>query len=94
MKVHGTLDWYNSFVISENCIILPFRLFYNNQESEFLKNILSCIIYCNQQKEKNYYDTFYNNLFGFEKVDENKIIILKDEKELLQIQTDFKKNGL
>jgi len=83
MKVHGTLDWYNSFVISENCIILPFRLFYNTQENEFLKNILSCIIYCNQQEEKNYYDGFYNNLFGFEKIDENKIIVLKDEKRII-----------
>ena len=27
IKVHGTLDWYSSFIISENCIIFPFKLF-------------------------------------------------------------------
>lgn len=94
IKVHGTLDWYSSFVISGNCIVFPFKLFYNTEESEILKIMIKCIIYCSQTKEKDLYDTFYNNLFGFEKVHENNIIIIKDDKRVITNPNGLKREWI
>src|SRR6056300_370536 len=91
IKVHGTLDWYHSFAISKNCIVLPFKMFYNTKEEDFLKTIIKCIIYCNQHQEKKSYDNYYNNMFGFEKVNENNIIVLKDEQRVLTNPNGLKK---
>ena len=74
IKVEGSLDWNNSYVLNNAIVLSKKCLKYTNET--FSKIILTNLLKLTQLKNPSVYEPLYTTTFGFEKINSDRVLIV------------------